>query len=109
MAGNGPFPGGDTRTVNHHHLLRAMDAIVKAKDAVEEVLAATLRPLIDQELAVVFYDLTTVSVSGEATLDDEIRAFGRSKDGGVARQVVIGLMQTAEGLPLAHEIFEGNG
>jgi hypothetical protein len=102
------FPDGDTRTVGHHHLLRAMDAVVKAKDAVEEILATTLRPLIDQELSVVFYDLTTVSVTGDTNVKEEIRAYGRSKDGGVARQVVIGLIQTAEGLPLAHEVFEGN-
>jgi transposase len=30
------------------------------------------------------------------------------KDGGTARQVVIGVMQTAEGLPLSHQVFEGN-
>ncbi|MBK8973263.1 MAG: IS1634 family transposase [Hahellaceae bacterium] len=102
------FPGGNISEISHHHLLRAMDAVVKAKDAVEELLATTLRPLIDQELSVVFYDLTTVSVTGDSNVKEEIRAYGRSKDGGVARQVVIGLIQTAEGLPLAHEVFEGN-
>ncbi|MBK8973466.1 MAG: IS1634 family transposase [Hahellaceae bacterium] len=102
------FPGGEVSAVSHQHLLRAMDAMVKAKDAVEETLASTLRPLIDQELSVVFYDLTTVSVTGDTTMKEELRAFGRSKDGGVARQVVIGLIQTADGLPLAHEVFEGN-
>ena len=76
------------RTVGHHHLLRAMDAVVQAKDAVEEILATTLRPLIDQELSVVFYDLTTVSVTGD-TNEGRDSSYGRSKDGGVARQVVI--------------------
>ncbi|MBK8974271.1 MAG: hypothetical protein IPM37_24010 [Hahellaceae bacterium] len=51
-------------------------------------------------MSVVFYDLTTVSVTGDTNVKEEIRAYGRSKDGGAARQV-IGLIQTAEGLPPA--------
>ena len=35
-----------------------MDALVEPHDAVEAVLAGLLRPLVDQDLAVVFYDMT---------------------------------------------------
>ncbi|MBK8973260.1 MAG: hypothetical protein IPM37_18615 [Hahellaceae bacterium] len=102
------FPDGDTRTVGHHHLAEGPGCGRRAKDAVEEILATTLCPLIDQELSVVFYDLTTVIATRDTNVKEEIWAYGRSKDGGAARQVVIRLIQTAEGLPLSHEVFEGN-
>ena len=34
--------------------------------------------------------------------------FGKSKDGGVARQFVLSLVQTGDGLPIAHEVHPGN-
>ena len=70
-------------------------------EAVEDAPARQIRPLVDRELTVVFYDLTTVRIHGEARLDDDVRAFGMNKDtGGIARQFVLGVVQTAEGLPL---------
>lgn len=39
---------------------------------------------------------------------EELRQYGHSKDGGIRRQVMLGIVQTAEGLPLCHEVFEGN-
>jgi len=48
-------------------------------------------------------------VHGTGEVDGELRAYGRSKAlDGVARQVVLGVVQTAEGLPLDFEVFEGN-
>ena len=45
-------------------LLRAMDALVDQQAAVDKVVARLLRPLLDQDLAVVFYDMTTIYHSG---------------------------------------------
>jgi Transposase DDE domain len=67
-----------------------------------------MRPLIDEDLSVVFYDLTTVEVAGEAVVADDVRAYGMSKSGLVARQFMLSLVQTAEGLPIAHEVHPGN-
>lgn len=92
----------------HQQLLRAMDVIDDHADAIGERLAFLMRPLIDQELSVVFYDLTTVRVHGEAVLDGDVRAYGLSKEGGVARQFVLSLVQTADGLPIAHQVHPGN-
>jgi len=92
----------------HQHLLRAMDVLDEHSTALGTRLATLMRPLIDEDLSVVFYDLTTVEVSGEAVLADDVRAFGQSKSGLVARQFVLSLVQTAEGLPIAHEVHPGN-
>lgn len=95
--------------VTHQQLLRAMDALMEHAGAVEEALARQIRPLVDRDLAVVFYDLTTVRIHGEGEVEDDIRAFGLNKElGGVARQFVLGVVQTAEGLPLMHTVHPGN-
>lgn len=96
-------------TVTHQHLLRAMDALMDHADAVEEAMARQIRPLVDHDLTVVFYDLTTVRIYGEGAVEDDLRAFGMNKEtGGIARQFVLGVVQTAEGLPLMHTVHPGN-
>ena len=102
------LPGLALESIDHQHLLRAMDALVEHKDAVDGVMAGLLRPLVDQDLAVVFYDMTTIRTAGLSEQEDEVRKFGMSKEGVVARQVMLGVVQTAEGLPLYHEVFDGN-
>jgi transposase len=102
------MPELDGLEVEHQHLLRAMDALVDQQEAVDQVLSGLLRPLIDQDLAVVFYDMTTIRTEGLSEQDEDLRRFGMSKEGVIARQVMLGVVQTAEGLPLYHEVFEGN-
>jgi hypothetical protein len=95
--------------VEHHHLLRAMDALMDNVDRVETELARQIRPLVDRDLTVVFYDLTTVRIHGEGKVGEDIRAYGMNKEtGGIARQFVLGVVQTAEGLPLMHTVHPGN-
>jgi len=95
--------------VTHDQLLRSMDALMDHIDAVELAVAAQLRPLLDQSLSIVFYDLTTVRIHGEGTVDEDVRAFGLNKETrGIARQFVLGVIQTAEGLPIAHQVHAGN-
>ncbi|WP_138472690.1 IS1634 family transposase [Poseidonocella sp. HB161398] len=96
-------------TVTHQHLLRAMDALMDHADVVEGALAKQRRPLVDRDLAVVFYDLTTVRIHGEGRVEDDLRGFGMNKEtGGIARQFVLGVVQTADGLPLLHTVHPGN-
>lgn len=71
-------------------------------------LATLMRPLIDKDLSVVFYDLTTVGVTGQTDLQADVRADGRAKAGVVERQFMLSLVQTAEGLPNAREVHTGN-
>ena len=100
--------GFETGVPDHQQLLRAMDVIDDHSADIAERLALLMRPLIDQQLSVVFYDLTTVRVHGDAVLDGDVRKHGLSKEGIVARQFMLSLVQTAEGLPIAHEVHPGN-
>lgn len=82
--------------------------MVAHQEEVDHVLASLLRPLVDQDLAVVFYDMTTIRAEGLSQQDKDVRKFGMSKEGLIARQVMLGVVQTADGLPLYHEVFDGN-
>ena len=56
-----------------------------------------------------FYDLTTIRTEGDSQVGcGELRQYGRAKEGDIARQVMLGVVQTAEGLPVHHEVFAGN-
>jgi transposase len=102
------MPGVDASKITHQHLLRSMDALMDHQGAVDDCVAHLLRPLIDDELSVVFYDLTTIRSEGLSELDGDVRHFGMSKEGMVARQFMLGVVQTADGMPIYHEVFDGN-
>jgi hypothetical protein len=56
----------------------------------------------------VFYDMTTIRAAGLSEQEGDLRHYGMAKVGVVERQVMLGVVQTAEGLPLYHEVFDGN-
>lgn len=92
----------------HQHLLRAMDVIDAHHEALRDRMALLVRPLIDQDLSLVFYDLTTVQARGMTQLEGDVRAHGKAKSGLIERQFMLSLVQTADGLPIDHEVHPGN-
>ena len=102
------MPGAEMESITHQHLLRSMDALVDHQTEVDAVVANLLRPLIDQELSVVFYDMTTIRTEGTSDQEGDVRRFGMAKEGLIARQVMLGVVQTGDGLPIYHEVFAGN-
>ena len=84
------IPGLETDTVADQHLLGAMDVLIEKRNAVDEGVSCLVRPLIDKKLAVVFYDLTSISTEGLTEQSDELGRYGHSKDGAIRRQVVLG-------------------
>ncbi len=102
------LPEVDLKAITHQQLLRSMDALMDHQTEVDAVVAGLLRPLIDQDLSVVFYDLTTIRSEGLVTVENDVRKPGLAKEGLIARQFMLGVVQTAEGLPLYHEVFDGN-
>ena len=55
-----------------------------------------------------FYDLTTIRAAGLSEQDDDVRQYGMAKEGVIARQFMLGVVQTAQGLPIHHKVFDGN-
>lgn len=101
-------PRVDAAEVTHQRLLRTMDALQSRADGVAALVSRLLRPLIDQRLSVVFYDLTTIRAEGLSEQPGELRRFGHAKEGVIARQCLLSVVQTAEGLPIAHRVWGGN-
>ena len=102
------LPDIEIKELTHQQLLRSMDALMDNQDAVDGVIASLLRPLVDQDLSIAFYDMTTIRAQGLATVEGDIRKFGMAKEGLIARQFMLGVVQTSEGLPIYHEVFDGN-
>ena len=102
------LPDFGPKAVSHQQLLRSLDALMDHQDEVDAVVAGLLRPLIDQDLSVVFYDLTTIRSEGLSQQAGDVRQYGMAKEGLIARQFMLGVVQTAEGLPIYHEVFDGN-
>lgn len=67
-----------------------------------------LRPLVEQDLAMFSYDMTTIRATSLSEQEGDLRHYGMAKQGVIARQVMLGVVQTSEGLPLYREVFEGN-
>ena len=102
------LPGVDPAEVTHQRLLRTMDALQSQADAVASLVSRLLCPLIDQRLSVVFYDLTTLRAEGLSEQPGDLRRFGLAKEGIIARQCLLSVVQTAEGLPISHRVWGGN-
>ena len=93
----------------HQQFLRAMDVLVDRMDELESALTQLIKPLLDHSLSLVFYDLTTIRIHGEKELPEDLRQFGLNKEtGGIARQFVLGVVQSADGIPLLHTVAPGN-
>ena len=101
-------PGVEWSTVTPQHRLRSMDALRDHQTAVAAVLAGLLRPMIDQDLVGVFYDRTPIRAEGSSTPTGDVRPFGMAKEGVIARQCLLGVVQTAEGLPIDHPVVDGH-
>ena len=90
---------------------RALDAVADAKDETEAHLYERLCDLSNLDLRLVCYDLTSTYFEGSARASDRFpsRAFGYSRDHrGDRPQIVIGLLCTSDGIPIAHHVFAGN-
>ena len=89
------------------HFYRALDFLAEYKDKLEVQLFERIRNLFNMELDLVFWDTTSTYFEGDGP--EEIARYGYSKDKRSDRlQIVIGLLMTKKGIPVAHQIFPGN-
>jgi transposase len=79
----------------------------KQRERVQQISYAHTLEVLGNSIHVVFYDVTTLYF--EAEEEDELRRTGFSKDGKHQHlQILLGLLVSEDGYPLAYEIFEGN-
>lgn len=100
----------DGRAVQDDTLYRALDLLLAEKEALFSHLGGRWRDLFGAKYEILLYDLTsTYFECNEPAGDDDPRRFGYSRDKrGDCVQVVVALVVTPEGLPLAYEMMPGN-
>ena len=94
-------------TVDVDTIYRFLDKLhSRYKDNVEQIaFEYTKRTL--KDIAVVFYDMTTLYFESED--EDDLRKIGFSKDGKFRNpQIMLGLLVGQDGYPIGYDIFEGN-
>ncbi len=90
---------------------RAINAVAATKEVTETELYTRLCDLTNMDLQFVCYDLTSTYFEGSTRPSDRFssRAFAYSRDHRRDRpQIVIGLLCTGDGIPIAHHVFPGN-
>lgn len=89
-------------------IYRYMDKLHnKQKETVQKISFEHTSLILDSEIRVVFYDVTTIYF--ESDNEDEFRKTGFSKEGKHQNpQIVLGLLVSKNGYPLAYDVFEGN-
>lgn len=93
--------------VDEDAIYRYLDKLyTHQKQTVQQISYQHTRKVLGEEIRLVFYDVTTLyfEIDGE----DDLRKTGFSKDGKHQNpQIVLGLLISAGGYPLAYEIFQG--
>ena len=102
--------GADERLGDIHKLYACHDRILEHKRAVFDHLVGRWKDLFNVEFDVLLYDLTSTYFEANPPFDEgDKRRFGHSRDRrSDCVQVVIALVVTPQGLPLAYEVLPGN-
>lgn len=88
-------------------LYRQLSQLSNEQLTVEAKVLAVAKKEFHFNFSMVFYDVTTLYF--ESFDEDDLRKPGFSKDNKIQQpQILIGLLVTTEGFPVAYQIFEGN-
>jgi len=106
----GDLLGRDSALVEKNALYRTLDKVLEHKPALFAHLQARWQDLFGAQFDVLLYDLTSTYFESVPPEDEtDKRRFGHSRDKRPdCVQVVIGLIVTPEGFPLAYEVMPGN-
>jgi len=100
--------GVDESIAAKDRLYRCLDRLLDHKDELFRHLQSRWKDLFAADFDVLLYDLTSTYFEGLCEQNPKAR-HGYSRDGrGDCRQVVIALIVTPQGLPLAYEVMAGN-
>ena len=106
----GDLLGADAALADIHTLYACHDRLLEHKQAVFDHLVGRWRDLFNASFDVLLYDLTSTYFESDPPADeDDKRRHGYSRDHRPdCVQVVIALVVTPEGFPLAYEVLAGN-
>lgn len=114
------YPGSKLELINYlsyfkniditsDKIYRFLDTLYQdeIKSRIETCVFEHTKKVMNGEIIVTFYDVTTLYFESES--EDDLRRVGFSKEGKISRpQIQLGLFTTLEGYPLSFEVYEGN-
>lgn len=114
------YPGSKLELINYlsyfkniditsDKIYRFLDSLYQdeIKSRIETCVFEHTKRVMNGEIIVTFYDVTTLYFESES--EDDLRRVGFSKEGKISRpQIQLGLFTTLEGYPLSFEVYEGN-
>ena len=100
--------GQDFQVAEKDRLYRCLDRVLRHKQDLFVHLQQRWKDLFQAEFDLLLYDLTSTYVEGAAEQNPKAK-YGYSRDGKPnCKQVVIALVMTPTGLPMAYEVMDGN-
>ena len=102
--------GSDFRLAESHRLYECHDLLLKHKGALFTHLTERWKDLFNAKFEILLYDLTSTYFECDPPIGEaDKRKFGHSRDKrSDCVQVVIALIVTPEGFPIAYEVLAGN-
>lgn len=95
--------------VDLHHLYRSLDKLCEHNKLIQRQIFQTGRDLFNQQLDVVFYDVTTLYFESETEVQGNLRRKGFSKDGKIGNtQVLFCMLIDKNKHPIGYRIFKGD-
>lgn len=92
-----------------HQYYRALDFLFSNKDKIEQGLFNNIKNLFNMEVDLVLFDTTSVIYRGDGQKAEQILNYGFSKEKRFdLKQVIIGVLMSKTGIPLAHFVWPGN-
>ena len=101
----------DKVSLTDEDFYRCLDILLEGKEEIEKQYYEHNLDLFSGKLDLVLFDTTSIYYWGAkgAGSEDDLLQYGFSKDGkGDLKQVIVGVLMTSDGIPIAHEVFKGN-
>jgi transposase len=100
------IPGVEGQDLPLSSYYRTLEYLSDEKERIEKAIHSRLVNLFNQDVSLVFYDLTSACFEGKGP---SMAKHGYSREHRPdLLQIEIGLLVDAEGLPIGHEVFDGN-
>lgn len=99
----------DFPKIELHHIYRALDKLAAHKESIQDQIYSIDRDLFNNQLDVVFYDVTTFYFDSEVEQEDALRQKGFGKDGKVGKtQVLFSMMIDKNKNPVGYNVYKGD-
>jgi hypothetical protein len=100
------IPGVDGASLPLCSYYRTLEYLAQSKVTIEKAIHRRLKHLFNQDVSLVFYDLTSAYFEGKRC---PMARHGYSREHRPDLvQIEIGILVDAEGIPIGHQVFEGN-